>query len=187
MRGLKIHIIIVTFLVTLGLVWGGSYLSYQRRVALPLLSQLKSVPGVENAEIVPSSRRQKDVVIELKPGVETAITAYLEVERLAAAELGTSLASVRVTEHRTPALDEVFYRMHLQVQQGIATGIFTTMADNIAAIAAAENLSGQRVLVEPERVIVALENEDGLLFAVVPRPDLKSDAQPAERGALALW
>jgi hypothetical protein len=142
---------------------------------------------VENAEIAPSGGHQKEVVIELKPGVETAITAYLEVERLAAAELGTRLATVKVTERRTPDLDEVFYRMHLQVQQGIATGLFTTMADNIAAIATAENLSGQRVLVESDRVIVALEKGDGLLFTVVPRPELKTDAQPAGRGALALW
>ncbi len=186
MRGLRIPIILTAFVVTVILAAVGNHFNYQRRVALPLLADIDAVPGVAEAHLAAAGNKQKYVSIEVEPDADV-IGSYLETESLARLALGTALAEVRVEDNRDPLLTDTYYQMHFHIQQGIATGVFTDMAENIDAIAQARALDDHKVVVDPDRVFVYLRQGDHILFTVLPRVAEIAGAGQVERRTTALW
>ena len=124
-------------------------------------------------------------MIELAPGADLR-TAYTTAHALAQARLGDAFGGIRVRDDRDDRLADSFYRMHFHIQQGIATGMFTAMADDIEAIARADSLTAHQIFVADDNVYVQLELDGRALYEVVPRPR-PGDLTGPERSVAAAW
>ncbi|HHW10345.1 MAG TPA: hypothetical protein GXX29_10255 [Firmicutes bacterium] len=179
----RIHIILLAFVVTLALSFGGGRLYYQMRVADPLLQEIQGQPGVAEAMVV-SSGKTKDIVVIPETGADL-IEVYNNVEKLGQTRLGSSFREVKIQDNRSAELSEVLYRIHFHVYEGIATGMFTTMKEEIDTVVAGESLTDYKVVVTLGRVFIHLENGEHMLFEVIPRPMIVAGAPAAVATASA--
>lgn len=141
---------------------------YQRRVADPLLRRMESIPGIANAEMIDMGNR-RGIAIELQPGSEFR-DAYRAARDMAANSLGSAFSGITIVDSRDQTLIDSFYRMHFHVQQAMATGQFTAMAEAIASIAREDKLTQQRVFVGEDSIYIHLSHGNHHLYEVIRRP-----------------
>lgn len=184
MKGLKIHIILLACVVTLAVVLPGQRILHQRRVEEPLLEQIRQIPGVTDARLKVNGDRQS-LVLELDADADLR-NSYVAARGLAQKRLGEALQGVEIRDNRDQSLIDSFYLMHFYVQQGIATGLFTTMADGIDAIADQTGLAYHRVFVDGDNVYLQLCRGDRHLYEIIARPQIVAQEQ-YERRAVRTW
>jgi|SRR5690606_23768304 len=167
-RGYKLHVVLIAFVVCLGTALGVQRLVYGQRVVEPLERAFAAIPGVVEVVLEPRGG-ETDIVLHVEPGAELP-RVYREAEAAARARLGDRLGKIVLADQRTPALVDAFYKMHLTLHEGAATGRFTEMAEQLDAMAAELSLTDYRVFVDDERVYVLLVSDDGYLYETVARP-----------------
>ena len=167
-RDCKLHVILIAFVVCLAAFLGGQRLAYSQRVAAPLERTLAALPGVVAVELE-SHGQGTDVVLHVEPGADLP-RLYREAEAAAREQLGAGLSRVRLADRRTPALVEAFYRIHLPLQEGAATGRFTAMAEQLADLATNLSLDDYRVYVDERYVYVMMAAGDAYLYEIIARP-----------------
>jgi hypothetical protein len=168
LKAANLRIISVTFLVTLLLTLGAQRVLYRHRVADPLLRRVETISGVASAQITDMGNR-RGIAIELEPGSDFR-SAYRAARDMAANSLGNAFSGITVLDNRDQTLIDSFYRMHFHVQQGIATGQFTAMADGVSAIAREDNLTQQQVFVGEDSIYIHLSHGNHHLYEVICRP-----------------
>lgn len=189
----KMVIIAIAFAVTVSFGLGALKLVHAERVRKPVMAELKQVPGVSDVNL---SDRDGLTDVEVKlASVPDFRKSYRGIESTLRGILGDRMGRVSVSDRRTAAVEEAFYRMHFSLEEGVATGRFTAMELQIDAIARSASLDRYRVFVEPERVLVQLHKGEGYLYEVVPRSSPGSSSgsngsevqgTPGERGD-RLW
>lgn len=168
MRDLKLPVVIAVFLVVVAAGVGVQQIYYQKRVIDPLSDDAHAIEGVESVQLVSRGDGLKDVWITLEPGARIE-EVYPQVEMLANANLRASFGRVVVQDNRNPRLSEAYHRIHFAVQQGISTGLFAHMAEEIDRQLREEEGIIHRVYVGDRHVFVHLHDDEGDLYQVVPR------------------
>lgn len=171
-RGYRIHIILIAFAVCLAVALGVQRLAHSQRVVAPLERAFMDIPGVTAVALV-ASGSSTDVVLEVDPAADIG-SAYRAAQAAAAKHLGAGLGRVVLADERTPALADAFYRVHLILQEGAATGRFTEMASRLADLAANLPVTDCRVYVDDQWVYVVLAADDGYLYEMIARPGTRA-------------
>lgn len=179
MKGLKIHIIVLACVVTLGAALIGQRFFYQARVADPLRAQIAEVSGVAGVTYQTSGGK-RFVNLQLTDNADLR-TVYTAADKLSRQSLGAAYGGILVQDNRNSTLTDSFYRMHFYVQQGIATGLFTDMAVGIDRIAEQEGLSSHKVFVDQDNVYVQLAQGGSHLYEVIARPQTVAQQQTAQQ------
>lgn len=165
---LKIPIIAITFVLSLGLAMLGQQLLFQKTVSAPLQTTFAEIPGVSAVQLKDENGKT-NVVLRLAGNQIDLSQVYTQVEQVARQRLGNRFGQVVLKDERTAALNEAFYRMHFALQQGIATGQFVEMARAVEQEAASLGLDHFRVYVGDRHVFVQLHQDDHSLYTVLPR------------------
>lgn len=186
MRELRVPLLVAVFVGVILLGLGARSFYYQKGVVDPLASVAKAVPGVVSLEVVPSVDGDKDVLAHLGPDVELE-KVYKELEELASAKLGQSFGHLILQDRRTPDLARSYYSIHFTIQQGISTGLFASMAEQIDARLGESTQLEHRVFVGDRQVFVQLHEEENYLYEVVPRPQIAAVSDRQNRGGISLW
>lgn len=155
-------------MVFLGVALGVQRFVYGQRVVEPLERAFAAIPGVTEVALVPR-RGETDIILHVEPGAELP-RVYREAEAAAKSRLGDGVGRILLADRRTEVLVDAFYRMHLALQEGAATGRFTEMAAQLEALAAELPLTDYRVYVDDQWVYVLLVSNDHFLYEMVARP-----------------
>lgn len=166
MGELRIPVVLLSFGVALGAFYGVQRLLYREQVAQPLEEAFRAVAGVQAVQVTNGPRGVR-IAVELGP-VEDFQATYGELERVATETAGTNW-QLEVLDRRGP-LDELYYRWHFVIQQGIATGRFENMIQELDRRAAQAGVDRYRVHVGPEAVYVQIHAGEHYLYERVPRP-----------------
>ncbi|NLN19788.1 MAG: hypothetical protein GX162_11030 [Firmicutes bacterium] len=168
MKALNLRIVFVTFIVTVALTLSAQRLWYHHRVTEPLQRRIEDIPGIADAQIIDTGIR-RIVAIRLEPEADFR-SAYRAARDMALDSLGHAFSDILVLDNRDQKLEDSFYKMHFHVQQGIATGQFTEMADGVSAIAREDELTHQHVYIGEEAVYIHLSDGEHHLYEVINRP-----------------
>lgn len=184
MRGLKIRVIILVFAAVLLVGVGGRYIHYQKRVVDPMAAAASSLPGVASLEVVETPEGGTNVLVELGPEVQLE-KVYPQLQAIVTSSLGANFNQLILIDNRSAELEEIYHRLHFTVQEGISTGLFAKMADEIDQIVDVLPFLTHRIFVGERHVYIQLHDSDGYLYEVVPR--LPVYASDPTKGGLGLW
>jgi|SRR5690554_277250 len=176
MKRIKLHVVLISFILVLvlGLV-GQSYI-HQSRVVEPLVRDLKDVYGVEEVSFVKAGRmvqvRLSDdaYLAETVPTVQRIIQSYGDF-------------SLVLLDKPTPSAQRAFQHMMFVVEEAVAQGSFQSMEAGVKEIAEEYGLS---LTIALDRSYIYLQlsegadNDEGQLIRVISRgsaPAIQTIAQ----------
>ncbi len=185
LRGFRIQVALLVFLVIVGLGLGIRYLHQQTRVIDPLTVQLQQIPGISSTNI------QQHMI----GGARTLVALQLEAD----ASLGTvfprvyqTLASgggayaIQVQDSPTAAILALFQQMQIAVEEAIVTGEFTALSDRVETLARAADVEWDLGL-DREFIYLSLTAEDGNLRRVIRRGEDDGKVKVHADGGVGSW
>ncbi|MCL6451347.1 MAG: hypothetical protein K6T75_08655 [Acetobacteraceae bacterium] len=183
LKGLKPVRIATAFLITLAVLGGAAYGWRLASCDRPLIRSLGSLPGVEEVRLERAGSRGLLIYVNLGPVADLRET-YRALEERTGAVLGDGRFELIIRDTRTPALVEVYHRLHFLVQEGLETGRFADMDRRLEREVESLQALGRgperyRVWVDDRHLYVELHQGRSALYEVISR----ARAGPAEGGA----
>lgn len=170
--GLRIHIILLTFLIVLGGFLGAEYVRYESRLRPPLEQVLLSIPGVEAVEVEPGTGLRAlapiHVTVYLHKDADLERT-WAQVQKTVGDMLGRRRGAVMLEDARDQELDDAWREMRFAVEEALATGSFRQMVQDIHQVAAARGLDRPRVSMDGKFIYVTVSRGDAYLHRVISR------------------
>jgi hypothetical protein len=183
LQNLRWPVVVAVMAAALMLLFGGGFVLKSRTVEEPLKMLYNGSPVVEKSELV----RDGDgyaITLKLKDTPDLS-SAYGNLDSETRKVLKEIPYTIKVQDSRDAALEQIYNRVNLYVQEALATGQFATMADKVDQEAAKAGMSA-RFAVDNDRVYLQMKDEDGYLYSVVDRPHAQSAAKPAAEGGMGL-
>ncbi|MDR7865737.1 MAG: hypothetical protein RIN56_02910 [Sporomusaceae bacterium] len=160
---------VIALAVTVAVLVTGQLLWQKYAVARPLGASLQGIAGVTAASW--DENKNGDITINVTlGGVDNLAKTYGEIGETAKTVLGKRPARINLGDNRTPELEEIYHAVHFHLQEAVATGNFSAMADRVDAKARAAGAQA-KLYVDARNVYLQLRKADASLYAVVPRPD----------------
>lgn len=165
----RLTVVLAAIILTLAVLGGGQFLWQRYAVDKPLANALNNIDGIASFKVDSNNKISGAAKLYISLGdVKNLQKTYQAVYEGAAAVLGDSKFSVVIKDNRTPELEQVYYNVHLFVQEGIATGKFAPMAEQIVQRAAVNGVEAQ-VYVDSVNVYLGLKKADAGLYEIIPR------------------
>jgi hypothetical protein len=174
--GVNILVIVIAFALALsGLVYARGY-ERAVNVDIPLTEVLESEQWVDEHSM--DSRRGELVI---RSGWSERMPARLKnlLERVSGIA-GDRYRLIRILDSRTPELEELFYRTHLAVNQGLATGDYLSMQRELDALSEREGLDSIKVWVSRGSAVVLIKRGDHFMYEAIG-DDIGGDSYPTVR------
>lgn len=160
---------VIALAVTVAVLVAGQLLWQKYAVARPLGSGLQGIAGVTAASW--DENKNGDITISVTlGGVDNLARTYGEIGETAKTILGKRPARINLTDSRTPELEALYHGVHFHLQEAVATGNFSAMADRVDAKARAAGAEA-KLYVDARNVYLQLHKGGAALYSVVPRPD----------------
>lgn len=168
-RGYRVDVTVAVALLTLAVLLGGR-LAYARfLVERPLVAELKALRGVQSVTL---ERSDAGYVLHLKLAeVEDLPGLYRQIEKLGAERLGPGNFVVKIQDERTPALENVYYRIHYYLEEALVQGNFSAAAARIQSEARAAGVE-ERFYVDEGHIYLELIHGPAYLYEVRYRPQV---------------
>ncbi len=166
-NGFRLAVIGVAVLFTLAVLMAGQHLVENRTVDQPLEELYRAHPAVETFAIN-ETPEQLEISIKLKR-IDNLPQSYRELEEKTRAILGDRQFRLTVEDERNRDLEEVYYHLHYDLEEGVATGHFSMMAERVEKKARALGVGKYKLYVDENYVYLALYQEDGYLYELIPR------------------
>ncbi|MGI6091490.1 MAG: hypothetical protein GX348_10440 [Veillonellaceae bacterium] len=165
----RLSVVLAAIILTLIILGGGQFLWQRYAVDKPLAKVLNNINGIDSFYVDSNNKISGTAKLHISlTNVKNLQKTYQTVYEGAAAILGDNQFSVVIKDNRTPELEQVYYNVHLFVQEGIATGNFASMAEQIVQKAAVNGVEAQ-VYVDSVNVYLGLKKADADMYIVVPR------------------
>ncbi|MDT8901582.1 hypothetical protein [Anaeroselena agilis] len=160
---------VIALAVTVATLVAGQLLWQKYAVARPLDSGLQGIAGVTAASWDESKNGDITINVTLG-GVDNFAKTYGEIGETAKTILGKRPARINLVDSRTPELETLFHAVHFHLQEAVATGNFSAMAERVDAKARAAGADAT-MYVDARNVYLRLTRGGASLYAVVPRPE----------------
>lgn len=167
-REFRLQISLITFLLVMAGGLLGQYLYQQTQVIGPLHSQLQAVAGVADVALERSlfgSQTRTQVLVELLPQVPLA-PVLGEIQQILQASQGDF--AVRVHDHPSEPLLQLFGRMRIAAEEAIATGQFTVLEKRVEELAQTQGVDWE-LAVDRDFIYITLSRDDSILRRVISR------------------
>lgn len=165
----RLTVVLAVIILTLAILGGGQLLWQRYAVDKPLAKVLNGIDGIDSFYVDNNTKISSVLKLNISlANVKNLQKTYQAVHEGAASILGSSQFSVIIHDNRTPELEQVYYNVHLYVQEGIATGNFASMAEQVEQKASASGVEAQ-VYVDSANVYLGLKKADAGMYVVTPR------------------
>lgn len=174
-RGLRIPVILLAFVGSLGVALALQNVLYGAQVTSPLVSELEAFGGVAAVELQ-SEQGETTVVITVDEPIDLA-AEYPDWHRVAERRLGSGFGGIRLVDTRDERLTEAYYRLHFGIAEAVMTGEFRELNREAERIVEEMGLTAYRLQVDSDRIYVQLELDDMRLYEVIERPAFGTHAE----------
>ena len=156
----RILLISLVGILIFGLLLGGRVVYQKKWLDVTILSQSQQIPGVVSARTVNTNGQNEMVVV-------TNHMTNLREASLALEKLAGELP-IRYLDRNNDTLNKLFDQMQFALQEGIALGNFTAMAQNVKAQA---DKAGVQLELEMDNdaIYVTMNQGDAQLIEVIER------------------
>lgn len=167
LRGFRIKIALLVFLVVFGLGLGTRYLIQRTRVIDPLTVQLQQIPGVTGASAEQHMLGGTRVLVNLQLDAEASLSTVFQRIYQTLSSAGGNYA-VQIQDSPDDTILALFQRMQIAVEEAIITGEFTVLSDRVEGLANAAHVQWDLGL-DREFIYLSLTAEDSSLRRVIRR------------------
>ncbi|MDD4601861.1 hypothetical protein SDC9_09083 [bioreactor metagenome] len=165
----RFTVTLAAIILTLALLGGGQFLWQQYAIDKPLAEVLNSIDGIDSFYLDNSNKINDTVKVHISlSNVKNLQKTYQAVHDGAIKVLGHNQISIFIHDNRTPELEQLYYTVHLYVQEGISTGNFAAMAERIQQKTSASGVETQ-VYVDASNVYLSFKSINADMYVVVPR------------------
>ena len=167
-KGYNWRIGVLAVILTLAVLMGGQAAWNKYFVAQPLDKVFTGIDGVQKSSW---EEGKKDDAVQIYITLANAANfakTYGAIAEGAKGVLGAKPFRIRLTDSRTPELEQFYYKAHYHLQEAIQTGRFSDMADRVQALAREAGVTA-RIYVESKAVYVQLEKDGAQMYVVVTR------------------
>lgn len=166
-KGWRIDRLVITFLVITALFSMGERWLTQQRVQNPVLREINRLPGVKEARLLPDPSGGMTLEVRLE-GVTDLAETYRAILNQAE-RLGNQPLAVKILDSRDSRLTELLHQVHFAIQEGIATGHFQAMAQEVANQVSRAGITHWYLTVTNDGVYLTLSANGHYLYAIFPR------------------
>lgn len=168
MMNTKIRPMIVVLALVLGLafIFGTQFAVKTYRLEEPFKAKVLSIDGITKVQLENTADGRR-ILLTVEPGVELA-SAYHRVQELAKETL-RGQSTIEMNGKAGARLAGIYQQMHFAIYEGIASGHFTQMADQLKEVAEAVNIENYSVQVDQENVYLTLAENGDVFVKVIPR------------------
>lgn len=179
LQNIRWPVLVATMGVTLAVLFGAGFVVKSQTVEEPLKAMYAKSAVIETAAV---ERQGEKYVINVKfKNVPDFAPAYNELHAETKKLLKKAPFTIVVVDQRSPELEQAFRRVNLYVQEALATGQFSAMADRVEAEATKAGLTA-RLDVDGDRVFVQMHDQNGYLYSVAERTPAKEKESRTEGG-----
>ena len=184
LQNLRWPVMVAAMAITVAALFGGSLLLKTQTVDDPLEMVLSKSAHVESHRV---EKNGVNYVINVKlKEVPDLAQVYTQLNTEAGKVLKGIEFELKLEDSRSPKLEQTYRRVNLYVQEALATGQYSAMADRVEAEAAKNGLTA-RMTVEGNRVFVQLHDGPSYLYGVAERaPATTTEKQTNTGGGFGL-
>ncbi len=167
LQGVRLPLVLIFFAVGLAALLGLSHLYRYSRVDQPLTRFYESRKDVRDFRVA-----ARDGHIELKVKLAPVVNlreTYLALEKGAQEILETQSFILDIQDNRDSRLVDDFYKLHLTLQEALATGRFSDMSQELQKQAKGLGLDEAKFFVDTRFLYVQLKRGDRYLYELLPR------------------
>ncbi|MEW5921064.1 MAG: hypothetical protein AB1796_09030 [Bacillota bacterium] len=176
---LKWPVVIITFLITLSIIYAANYWRQQNLVMEPLREQLLSLHIVEDVQI--EGGREKNISVFLGQ-VPHLASAYQEILSVLQSRNEEGSSQITIIDRRNQYLSSIYEKIHFAIMEGERQGNYTKMNAEISLLLNEEDrLLDYSLTVDQERIYLQLIAEDAYLYEVIPIKNSSFVTQKAGR------
>lgn len=165
----QIHIktVVITCIITLVILLGGYYLYNNYYVKNGLQEQIDQVVKVEEIEI--DKEENPPTVYISSSEIKDLQDVYLKTDKIVYQNLGSEYRTV-LSDKRTDKLSGLFDKCSFVIQEGIATGEFQEMDNQVRDLAELEGVQCH-LTIDSSNIYLELKDEQGYLYEVIPHSE----------------
>ena len=165
-KDININIVLVVILIVVIGFFAGKYLFNVYGVKQPLTTELNTINGVEKVELI-ENNDQTDIKVYLESKVDFQKT-FMQISQISGKELGVEKGNIIVGSNNNTYLDQMFYKIHLAIYEGISTNRFTVMKNNIEKSLSNSDID-YKLWVNNENVLLRLDGKGESLYRILSR------------------
>ncbi|MEW6661170.1 MAG: hypothetical protein ACOY9Y_03585 [Bacillota bacterium] len=181
LKGLRLPIIVIIFLVSLSLLLGGQWIYQKKHVQGNLIEQLNNIDGVYSS-IIDKSNKHTQIKIHLGE-VNDLRHVYMQVTSVAAAHLKSEEFTLEIVDQPNQQLKSLWEVSHLSIYQSLAQAQFDEIDRKISIEAKKHDNIKYKVQMDWDNIYVQLHAEGDYLYRIIPRlPTNQPDIYLAQRG-----
>ncbi len=166
-KGIKINIVILIIAVVLMIFFAGKFIMTKYNVEQPLLESINNVNGIENVELIDSNGKI-NIKITVTDDADFYQT-YKNVVEITETQLAEDKGNVLINNKTSPALNDIYHKIHFSIYEGIATSQFTKMNSEIEEIAQTSGLKDFKVWIDNNNLYLKMSDGDNYLYKIISR------------------
>lgn len=166
----RIAIMLIALVITLAVLGGGQLLWQRYKIDIPLAKALSTIDGVESFSFDNKSRVDENSKINISlTNVKNLQSTYQAISTGTASIWGPKKPQIVIHDSRTPELESFYYSVHYYIQESIALGNFSAMAERIEQKSAEAGVVTQ-LFVDTDNVYLGVTKNSASMYVVIPRP-----------------
>lgn len=170
-QGVRIPLVLMFFALGLAALLGLGQLYRYSRVDQPLIKFYKARSDVRDFKV---SAREGHIELTVKLGpVANLRETYTALEKGTQEILDAQPFAIRIQDNRNDRLVDDYYKLHLTLQEGLATGQFSDMATRLQEQAKRLGLDEAKVFLDTQYLYVQLRRGNHYLYELLPRADAR--------------
>ncbi|MDI3547656.1 MAG: hypothetical protein PWR10_1308 [Halanaerobiales bacterium] len=171
-KGLRINIIILVIGIVLLSFFTGQHLLKIYNIDKPLKEELLAIDEINELRLVDNNGKT-DIYVSFKP--ETNFyQVYKEIEDISSKQLGNKRGKIIIMNEPSRELEELYYKMHYAIYEGLTTNEFVKMEKNVSKIVKNYQLSDYKLWVDNQAVYLQLVNKEDSLYRRIPKNQVVS-------------
>ncbi|NLV20547.1 MAG: hypothetical protein GXY49_00930 [Syntrophomonadaceae bacterium] len=165
---IKIALILLALLLTLGVLLGGQKLYHANMVEKPIIKELHALSYVESAAISKTDGIYQIKVHIRQPG--NLKNEYQEIDKIIAAKIKKRPYEIKIGDRRDAFLQNQLQKMELSLYEALAQNSYLDLEQRFADTAARDHFI-YRLQIDQQRLYVQISRGDKFLYEIIERND----------------
>ncbi len=170
---IKIILVLLALLVTLGLLLGGQKIYQARMIERPVVTRLLTLHYVDEAALV-NSKGMNTLQVHIKQAGNLK-QKYQEIDQIMADQYAKRNYEIDISDRRDPFLQKQLDKLELALYEAIAQNRYMELEQRFAAAAGKGDFEYQ-LQIDQQKLYVQISRGDKFLYEIIDRhnPDIVS-------------
>lgn len=165
-KGVKINIVAIVILIILISFFVGQHFYKVYNIDKPIKEKIAGVDGVKKVEMLNTDGKM-NMILSFDPAIDF-YHVYKEIEGIFTDSKIDDKGSIIIKNDSNSDLEDVYYRLHYSIYEGIKTNKFVDMKENVAGIVEQSDFTDYRLWIDNEAVYFQLNGDEVSLYKRVP-------------------